>query len=68
MLVVVIFVVVIEMFLIKLKKVNKIKYKDIDLIMYIKLLGELIKEGKVNYRIKKWVEIVYSMRNIINYL
>ncbi|ELP43412.1 TPA: hypothetical protein O7963_002690 [Staphylococcus aureus] len=61
------FAVAIETFLIKLKKVNKIKHKDTDSTMYTKLLGELTKEGKVNYRTKKRVEIAYSMRNIINH-
>ncbi|HDH6298652.1 TPA: hypothetical protein PI779_002260 [Staphylococcus aureus LTCF-1-12] len=61
------FAVAIETFLIKLKKVNKIKHKDTDSTMYTKLLGELTKGGKVNYRTKKRVEIAYSMRNIINH-
>ncbi|MEX6127162.1 hypothetical protein [Staphylococcus saprophyticus] len=35
--------------------------------MYNKLLEDLIRENKVNYRTKKRVEVAYTMRNIINH-
>jgi len=61
------FAVAIETFLIKLKVANNIKHKSSDSTMYDKLLEDLKRENKINYRTKKRVEVAYAMRNIINH-
>lgn len=61
------FAVAIETFLIKLKRANNIKHKNSDSSMYSKLLEDLGKNNKLNYRTKKRIEVAYSMRNIVNH-
>lgn len=61
------FAVAIEIFLIKLKRLNGLKHKDSDSTMYDKLIEDLKERGKINYRTKRRIEVAYSMRNIINH-